>query len=236
MIRRNIEIPIGVSDQKEEIVLSLPAYERNHCLITGSTGAGKTTLLKTIMESAVRRYDPSEVIIRTNVDELDDIKADGIFELIDQLHDEVYSRWVKLHKEKVSTYAESDVPLVLAVIEDLFYFCRSGEDDKRILEALGKTERILHMSHVVGLSLICTCRMLSLERFYLLFPRISELFNIRIFMGEYCEDVYENLGIGPSELSAAGIDLAKRRHTGDFIIHNRHQTDSLQAGHVFYTI
>ena len=137
--RKIVGIPFGISNEGNEISLSLPSEYKNHCYIMGGPGSGKSVLLKEIMDSFVKRYDESQVVVWTNLDYeligqdsrgsvLKMYQSNTNYEvamkyLFSRLSDEADRRREIMFRKGVGSYTEVDsLPLLIAIIDDFVMF------------------------------------------------------------------------------------------------------------------
>lgn len=242
-----IEIPFGTSIDNEKTAIQIHIPSRTHCMITGDPGSGKTTLVKAIIDSVVKNYDKSQVVVWTDfsLEQMEESQKESVVEvcpsglshierqtvLINRLYEEAQNRIEIMSRERVCLFNRLDsLPLLIAVIDDFLPLTQS-EYDPFFAE---KFENILRMSHVVGISLICTTQ-LPISRFRGVTQVMAAMFNVNIALRSSCEVIYETLSINPAEVSEKdkeAIERVSSGKAGEFVFYNRYGSDAIVTGRI----
>ena len=208
-------------------------------MITGRPGAGKSVLLDIIMDSVVKQYDPSRVMIWTNYDcgkmnesiievtpaEDREHAPESFF--IGRLFEEAENRLRIMGSQKVSFFYQTDsLPLLIAVMDD---FCPFDWDTETYWQFMA----ILHMSQEVGISMICASQRPISE---ICGPSGADCFNMRIALPSSSERIYRTLDIYPgvaTDNEKVAVEELAGGLFGDFILRDRYGENTLICGKVF---
>ena len=242
-----MEIPFGISTEGKLVSIPLNILHRNHCSIVGAPGSGKSTLLKTIIYSIANNYNCTQMAVWTDYfyhnsekcqnNSVIEVNIQNISHdermvlLIDKLYEEAKNRLQIISLKGVSLYRQVDcLPLLIAVIDDFHPFDYS----KNGLCTQEKLMNVLLMSHRVGISIVCSSQ-LSLSKLNGTPPGMVGLFNVKIALQNFQDNIFDTLNISPNmasvELKEAINSLSSGR-TGEFIYYNQYESGAFVSGQV----
>ena len=246
-----IEIPIGHDPEGKSVSLFFSNGARNHYYITGGPGSGKSYFLKAMVNSAVKKYDSSNLAIWGDFAPEDIEKSwhslldyiclpeqnhvEREISIIDRAYEEVQKRCQILAKENVSSYLQTNsFPFLLVIIDELRSLLFLDLDNEYGSDYTEKLMTVLRMSHAVGVSIICTSQ-LPIDRMRGFTGAMIDLFNVRIALEPRDNNIYEYLSVSPSELSREDNEVIRYLSLlcpGDFVLVDRYGSRRACTGRV----